>query len=87
MTAISQMIKVQLEFILLARGVVTQEIPIVNNSERDWLIKANLTISSKDKMKLLVSMLKKCRSNVKQPRISCLPSNLIGLAKLMKNWF
>ena len=49
MTAIPQTIKAQLEFVVPARGVVTQEIPIVNNSERDWLVKANLTKSSKDK--------------------------------------
>ena len=49
MTAIPQMIKAQLEFVVPARGAVTQEIPIVNNSERDWLVKANLTKSSKDK--------------------------------------
>jgi hypothetical protein len=49
MTAIPQMIKAQLEFVVPARGAVTQEIPIVNNSERDWLVKANLTKTSKDK--------------------------------------
>ena len=87
MTAIPQMIKAQIEFVVPARGAVTQEILIVNNSERDWLVKYNLTKSSKDKMKLLVSMLKKCSSNVKQPTIFCLPSNLIGLTKLMRNWF
>ena len=49
MTAIPQMIKAQLEFVVPARGSVTQEIPIVNNSERDWLVKAILTKSSKDR--------------------------------------
>lgn len=49
MTAIPQMIKAQLEFVVPARGSVTQEIPIVNNSERDWLVKANLTKSARDK--------------------------------------
>jgi len=49
MTAIPQMIKAQLEFVVPARGAVTQEIPIVNNSERDWVVKANLTKSSRDK--------------------------------------
>ena len=32
-----------------ARGSVTQEIPIVNNSEKDWNVKANLVFESKDK--------------------------------------
>ena len=49
MTAIPQMIKAQLEFVVPARGSVTQEIPIVNNSEKDWLVKANLTKNSKDR--------------------------------------
>jgi hypothetical protein len=48
MTAIPQMIKAQLEFVVPARGNVAQEIPIVNNSERDWVVKANLT-GDKDK--------------------------------------
>ena len=49
MTAIPQMIKTQIEFVVPARGAVTQEIPIVNISERDWLVKVNLIKSSKDK--------------------------------------
>lgn len=32
-----------------ARGSVTQEIPIVNNSEKDWNVKATLNFDSKDK--------------------------------------
>ncbi|MBK8156872.1 MAG: hypothetical protein IPK55_13220 [Streptococcus sp.] len=48
-TAIPQAIKAQLEFVVPARGSVTQEIPIVNNSEKDWNVKANLNFESKDK--------------------------------------
>ena len=32
-----------------ARGGVTQEIPIVNNSERDWLVKKDLKTDQKDR--------------------------------------
>jgi hypothetical protein len=42
------MIKAQLEFVVPARGSVNQEIPIVNNSERDWIVKANMS-TEKDK--------------------------------------
>lgn len=48
-TAIPQAIKAQLEFVVPAWGSVTQEIPIVNNSEKDWNVKANLNFESKDK--------------------------------------
>ena len=42
-TAIPQKIKAQLEFVVPANGNVQQEIPIVNNSERDWIVKAALS--------------------------------------------
>jgi hypothetical protein len=40
--AIPQKIKAQLEFKVPARGGVTQEIPIVNNSQKEWTVTANL---------------------------------------------
>lgn len=42
LTAIPQKIKAQLEFRVPARGVVTQEIPIVNNSSQEWKVSAVL---------------------------------------------
>ena len=42
MTAIPQKIKAQLEFRVPARGVVAQEIPIVNNSNQEWKVVATL---------------------------------------------
>ena len=44
LTAIPQKIKAQLEFRVPARGYVQQEIPIVNNSTKEWNVIANLTI-------------------------------------------
>jgi len=41
-TAIPQKIKAQLEFRVPARGVVHQEIPIVNNSSQEWKVSAIL---------------------------------------------
>ena len=38
LTAIPQKIKAQLEFRVPARGVVTQDIPIVNNSSQEWKV-------------------------------------------------
>ena len=40
--AIPQKIKAQLEFKVPARGQVTQEIPIVNNSQKEWTVTAAL---------------------------------------------
>lgn len=40
--AIPQKIKAQLEFKVPARGQVTQEIPIVNNSQKEWTVTAVL---------------------------------------------
>ena len=40
--AIPQKIKAQLEFRVPARGSVQQEIPIVNNSQKEWTVTANL---------------------------------------------
>jgi hypothetical protein len=40
--AIPQKIKAQLEFKVPARGSVTQEIPIVNNSQKEWTVSATL---------------------------------------------
>jgi hypothetical protein len=40
--AIPQKIKAQLEFKVPARGSVTQEIPIVNNSQKEWTVTAVL---------------------------------------------
>ena len=40
--AIPQKIKAQLEFKVPARGQVTQEIPIVNNSQKEWTVTAIL---------------------------------------------
>jgi hypothetical protein len=40
--AIPQKIKAQLEFKVPARGQVTQEIPIVNNSQKEWTVTATL---------------------------------------------
>lgn len=42
LTAIPQKIKAQLEFRVPARGSVTQEIPIVNNSSQEWKVLADL---------------------------------------------
>jgi len=42
LTAIPQKIKAQLEFRVPARGVVTQDIPIVNNSSSEWKVSAEL---------------------------------------------
>ena len=42
LTAIPQKIKAQLEFRVPARGSVTQDIPIVNNSSQEWKVVANL---------------------------------------------
>jgi hypothetical protein len=35
-------VKATLEFRVPARQVITQEIPIVNNTEREWIIKVQL---------------------------------------------
>ena len=87
MTAISQMIKAQHEFVVSARGTVTQEIPIVNNSERDWLVKVNLTKSSKDKNEAFGINAQEMQVKRKTTNNFLLTLNLIGLAKLMRNWF
>ena len=42
LTAIPQKIKAQLEFKVPARGQVTQDIPIINNSTKEWSITAAL---------------------------------------------
>jgi hypothetical protein len=42
LTAIPQKIKAQLEFRVPARGQVTQDIPIVNNSSQEWKVVAAL---------------------------------------------
>jgi hypothetical protein len=42
LTAIPQKIKAQLEFRVPARGVVTQDIPIVNNSSQEWKVIASM---------------------------------------------
>lgn len=42
LTAIPQKIRAQLEFRVPARGFVTQEIPIVNNSSQEWKVHAQL---------------------------------------------
>ena len=42
LTAIPQKIKAQLEFRVPARGSVTQDIPIVNNSSQEWKVVAHL---------------------------------------------
>jgi len=42
LNAIPQKIKAQLEFRVPARGSVAQEIPIVNNSTKEWTVSANL---------------------------------------------
>jgi hypothetical protein len=42
LTAIPQKIKAQLEFRVPARGSVTQDIPIVNNSSQEWKVVATL---------------------------------------------
>ena len=42
LTAIPQKIKAQLEFRVPARGSVSQEIPIVNNSSQEWKVVATL---------------------------------------------
>lgn len=42
LTAIPQKIKASLEFKVPARGVVTQDIPIVNNSSQEWKVTAVL---------------------------------------------
>ena len=39
-------VKAKLELTCPAREFIVQEIPIVNNSERDWLIK--ITLNNKD---------------------------------------
>jgi hypothetical protein len=45
LTAIPQKIKAQLEFRVPARGRVSQEIPIVNNSSQEWKVIATLESS------------------------------------------
>ena len=87
MTAIPQIIKAQLEFVVSARSAVTQEIPIVNNSERDWLVKVNLTKSSKDKNGAFGIKAQEMQVKRKTTNNFLLTLNLIGLAKLMRNWF
>lgn len=42
LTAIPQKIKAQLEFKVPARGAVTQDIPIINNSSKEWNVTAHL---------------------------------------------
>ena len=86
MTAISQIIKTQLEFVVPARGAVSYEIPIVNNSERDWLVKANLTKSSKNKNGAFGINAQEMQVKCKTTNKFLLTLNLIGLAKLMRNW-
>ena len=43
-----QTIKAQLEFRVPARGTVSQEIPIINNTDKDWQVRATLSIDNHD---------------------------------------